>query len=80
MKAMMNLICLAISQAFNKELTVLWLDRLERFVKQLLLVSEAWKLKTDSYNTNVQRKIAEQVSFAFTFLFHEVHNAGTPTN
>jgi hypothetical protein len=47
MKAIMNLICLAISQSYNKDLTVVWLDRLERFVKQLLLVSEAWKLKTD---------------------------------
>ena len=80
MKALMNIICLAISQSYNKDLTIVWLDRLERFVKQLLIVSEAWKLKTDSYNSSVQKKIAEQVSFAFTFLFHEVHNAGTPTN
>ena len=79
MTALMNLICLAISQAYSKELTVVWLDRLESFVKQLLAVSEAFKGRQDSYYASVQRKLAEQVSFAFTFLFHEVHNPGTPT-
>lgn len=79
MTALMNLICLAISQAYSKELTVVWLERLESYVKQLLVVSEAFKGNKDSYFASVQRKIAEQVAFAFTFLFHEVHNPGTPT-
>lgn len=79
MTALMNLICLAISQAYSKELTVVWLERLESYVKQILVVSEAFKGKQDSYYVSVQRKLAEQVAFALTFLFHEVHNPGTPT-
>lgn len=47
MTALMNLICLAISQAYSKEVTVAWLERLEGYVKQLLMVSEAYKNKTD---------------------------------
>jgi hypothetical protein len=45
MTALMNLICLAISQAYSKELTVVWLERLESYVKQILVVSEAFKGK-----------------------------------
>ena len=53
MTALMNIVCLAISQAYTKELTAIWVDRLECYVKQLLLVSEAFKVKNDSYFTSV---------------------------
>ena len=53
MTALMNIICLTISQSYSKELTLTWLERLEGYVKQLLMVSEAYKNKTDQYYGSV---------------------------
>ena len=40
MKALMNILCITIEQTDSIELTSTWLDRFERFVKHLLVVSE----------------------------------------
>lgn len=58
--------------------TYIWLDRLERFVKHLIIVSEVWKSKNAQNYSLVQKRIAEAIAFAFAFLFHEVNNTGTP--
>jgi hypothetical protein len=47
MKALMNIICITIEQTDSNEHTYIWLDRLERYVKHLLIVSEIWKNKND---------------------------------
>ena len=74
----MNIICISIEQTDTKPLTQIWLDRLERYVKLLLVVSENWRSKNEQQYSQVQKKIAETISFAFAFLFHEVNNIGTP--
>ena len=56
----------------------MWLNRLERFVKHLFIVSEVWKSKNEQLYSQVQKKIAEAIAFAFAFLFYEVNNTGTP--
>lgn len=45
MKALMNIICITIEQTDTNMQTYIWLDRLERFVKHLIIVSEVWKSK-----------------------------------
>ena len=49
MKALINILCLAINQTDLKDVTALWLDRLERFVKLLLIVSANWTNKNQAY-------------------------------
>ena len=49
MKALLNIITITISQCDSKDLTKIWLDRLERYVKYLLIVSEVWKTKNEQY-------------------------------
>ena len=78
MRSLMNIICISIEQTDTKLLTQVWLDRLERFVKLLFVVSENWRSKNMDHYNQVQKKIAETISFAFAFLFHEVNNIGTP--
>ena len=78
MKALMNIICITIEQTDTSQQTYQWLDRLERFVKHLLIISEVWKSKNEQYYAQVQKKMAEAIAFAFAFLFHEVNNTGTP--
>ena len=78
MRALMNIICISIEQTDTKLLTQIWLDRLERYVKLLLIVSENWRSKNEQHYNQVQKRIAEAISFAFAFLFHEVNNIGTP--
>jgi len=83
MKALMNILCITIEQTDNIMYTQLWLNRFERFVKHLLIVSElsmtdAHKSKNEQQFASVQRKFAEAVAFAFAFLFHEVNSTATP--
>jgi len=49
MKSLMNIICITINQTDTSDQTSLWLGRLERFVKLLLIVSETWKVKNETY-------------------------------
>jgi hypothetical protein len=77
-KALMNLICITLEMSDTKNLYNIWLNRLERYVQYLIIISEKWTFKNDQYFATVQEKITETVSFAFAFLFHEINNAGTP--
>jgi hypothetical protein len=49
MKALINILCLTINQTDLKDVTAVWLDRLERFVKLLLIVSANWTNKNQAY-------------------------------
>jgi len=73
MKAILNMACLAITQADTKELLCTWLDRLERFIKFVIVISETWKSRHLQHYNGIQKKFAETVSYAFTFLFREIH-------
>ena len=53
MKALINIICITIEQTDTKELTRVWLDRLERLVKHLIIVSELWKSKNEQFYSQV---------------------------
>jgi hypothetical protein len=79
----LNMLCIALTQSDTKQLVQLWLDRFERFTKFLMVVSESWKsrLVTTVYTTN-QRKFSEVITFAISFLFHEIHanNRYSPTH
>ena len=79
MKALINIMCLTISQTFLKEDSAKWLDRLERFIKFLLVVSANWTTKNQGNYALVQKKIADAVAFTLTFLYHEVHQPDSPT-
>ena len=52
----------------------------ERFIKYVMIVSETWKSRMVStiYN-NYQRKFSEVITFAFAFLFHEIHATNRPS-
>lgn len=50
-----------------------------------MIVSETWKSRNISHYNVVQRKFSEAITFAFAFLFHEIHSTNrpmvtTPTN
>ena len=49
MKALMNIMCITLTQADTCQMTYVWLDRLERFVKHLIVVSEVWKNKNEQF-------------------------------
>ena len=78
MKALINIICITLEQTDTLDLTYLWLDRLERFIKHVIIVSELWRTKNAQHYSLVQRRIAEGIAFVFAFLFYEVNNTGTP--
>lgn len=85
MKNTMNLLCITLAQADTKQLVQHWLERFERYVKFIMIVSETWKTKNLNYYNIVQRRFTEQITFAFTFLFHEIHTSNrsmvaTPTS
>jgi len=80
----LNMLCIALTQSDTKQLVLLWLERFERFTKFLMIVSESWKSRMVNtlYNT-YQRKFTEAITFAITFLFHEIHASNrttTPTH
>ena len=49
MKSLLNILCITIEQTDTLNLTYLWLDRLERFVKHIIIVAELWRTKNAQY-------------------------------
>ena len=45
MKTVLNILCVTLTQADTKGSVLLWLERFERYVKFLMILSETWKTK-----------------------------------
>lgn len=43
MRSILNMLCIVLTQSDTPSLVQQWLDRFERFVKFLMIVSESWK-------------------------------------
>ncbi len=78
MKVILNLLCIALTQSDTKGQVQDWLDKFEKFLKYIMILSETWKsrLVTTVYN-NYQKKFSDCITFAFTFLFHEIHHTNS---
>jgi hypothetical protein len=67
-----NIISIGAAQSDSVVTLSVWLDRLERFTKLLILVSEVWKSSNLNFYNFYQRKFSETITFAITFLFNEI--------
>lgn len=74
MKTVLNILCVTLTQADTKVAVLLWLERFERYVKFLMILSETWKTRHINHYNLVQRRFSEALTFAFTFLFNEIHS------
>lgn len=82
MRTILNMLCIVLTQSDTPQLVQQWLDRFERFVKFLMIVSESWKSRmVNTIYAGYQRKFSEVITFALAFLFHEIHSKhrGSPT-
>ena len=84
MGSMLSMLCIVVRQADTPHLVQLWLDRFERFIKLLMVVSESWKSRmVSTLYSSYQRKFTEVITFGLSFLFHEIHSKngrGSPTS
>mmetsp|Transcript_10521 Transcript_10521/g.10593 ORF Transcript_10521/g.10593 Transcript_10521/m.10593 type:complete len:342 (+) Transcript_10521:1526-2551(+) len=82
MNSILNLLCIALTQADTKSLIQVWLERIERYIKYLMIVSETWKSRHIKNYNQVQKKFQDTITYALTFLFHEVHSSNkfSPSN
>ena len=83
LQAIVNLICLALTQAStesDRSLQKKWLQSLELHFKYIITLSEAWKNKIpdEHFYKRSQRRFAEVCSFILAFLFQEIHTQNTP--
>jgi hypothetical protein len=77
-QTIINLLCIGSSQSDSVSTLQVWLDRLERLTKFLILASETWKSANLPLYNQVQKKFSESITFAITFLFNEIQAQKSP--
>jgi hypothetical protein len=78
MQNIINLLCIGSLQSDSISNLQVWLDRLERLTKFLILASETWKSTNLALYNQVQKKFSESITFAITFLFNEIQAQKSP--
>jgi hypothetical protein len=72
----MNMLCTALVEAQTKDVVQKWLNRLENFMRYLMLLSETLsQQKSEHSYQKVQQKFARVLTFGFAFLFNQLHSS-----
>ena len=67
----MNMVCTALVEAESKELISKWLNKLENFMRYIMLLSESpSQIKADQIYAKAMTKFSQVITFGFAFLFH----------
>ena len=71
-KSIVNICCATISYITDPQQLVIWLDRLQKLGKYLMLLSESWLSRNKIYFIQVHKKITIILAFIISFLQREM--------